>query len=899
MRQMLAVLAVMSAAIVSAQSDVMLFDFRDGQTHGWRGNSHVAKCEGTKEGLHAVSNGNEDPWIEGPVIPSLPDGDYDKIWIEIRFKGTASGIQLFWGDGFHASREVNIGNSNVNEWTVGKALIPKPEAKCRLRIDPCVGNGEITVATIVAKPIIPKYKPSFEFGGAFQQADDDATLWNGRLEIRHKLNQWDAFAVKVDGEMMATSHLKPQFVCVIDGKPWIYDLTKAATSIQKSMRSMTVTAKFTDAGGAAWTATRVFTALPGNAVDIKTVFVTDKPREILHVPFVTLFPGAGGFGEHKSQALLAGVEYLVDEPSSDEKDVRGKNANRVMVDDYKLTFPLMAISYKEKWMSLSWDYNAFPTTIFDSPDRQFKSGGHLFALWAPGMQNGRIENDFNVYEPMTVEANKGIALNATITTGIGDGSMAAPLANYMMRHPLPNVPSFEDGFQGAIEMLAHGWLDSAVHVGTEWRHAFVPGAAHFAPKRVYDAIVQMDYIACKTQDAKLAERLRNCIAETLPTFPKGDYGNSVGHDYENIYSFLYANYAENWLKVIEGSANGQLDSIREDGSSKYVAPKPPARDYGTTHWTDHANGLTSNRLLVAARYALASGNVEYRKKYLTVVDKVLDLYRGDVPRGAQTWEIPLHTPDILASAYLLDLCTVAYAVSGDSKYLREAEYWALTGVPFVYLETPVPNVHKDGIYGTIAVLGSTAWVAPFWVGLPVQWCGLVYRNALYRYADVLPNQKAADYWRKMAAGITITGLQFSWQERDGDDPKKWGLLPDSFVLKTHGKGGPAINPGTVELYMPQAFGETPVVNKKMIRTGVIVHALGDITKHGENSVELNLWPSKETDVLVSGIEMDVPVADANAETPQVKWQGKPINVKWIEKHKAFVVSLKGEGLLEW
>ena len=899
MRQMLAVLAVMSAAIVSAQSEVMLFDFRNGNSCGWRGNSHVEKTEARPEGFYALSNGGEDPIIEGPVIPKLPDGDYDKVEIIIRFKGTSESFELFYGDGFSATRENRLHNDKKNEWTVSSTIIPRPDAKCRLRIDPCVGHGEMTVATIMARPMIAKFKPSWEFGGVFQQADDDATLWNGRLEIRHKLNQWDAFAVKVDGEMMATSHLKPQFACMIDGKPWTYDLTKAGTTIQKTMRSMTVTAKFTDAGGAAWTATRVFTALPGNAVDIKTVFVTDKPREILHVPFVTLFPGAGGFGEHKSQALLAGVEYLVDEPSSDEKDVRGKDANRLMVDDYKLAFPLMAISYKEHWMSLSWDYNAFPATIFDSPDRQFKSGGHLFALWAPGMQNGRLENDFRIYEAMPVEANKGIALNATLIAGIGDGSMAAPLANYMMRHPLPDVPSFEDGFQGAIELLAHGWLDSAIHMGTEWRHAYIQGMGHFAPKRVYDAIVEMDYIACKTKDAKLAERLRNCIAETLPTFPKGDYGTSVGHDYENLYSFLYANYAENWLNVIESSANGQLDNIREDGSSKYVAPKPPAKDYGSTHWTDHANGLTANRLLTAARYALASGNVEYRKKYLTVVDKVLDLYRGDVPRGAQTWEIPLHTPDILASAYLLDLCTVAYAISGDSKYLREAEYWALTGVPFVYLETPVPNIHKDGVYGTIAVLGSTAWVAPFWVGLPVQWCGLVYRNALYRYADVLPNQKAADYWRKMAAGITITGLQFSWQERDGDDPKKWGLLPDSFVLKTHGKGGPAINPGTVELYMPQAFGETPVVNKKMIRTGVIVHALGGITKHGENSVELNLWPSKETDVLVSGIEMDVPVADANAETPQVKWQGNPIDVKWIEKHRAFAVKLKGDGLLEW
>ena len=890
MRQMLAVLAVLSTAIVSAQSEVMLFDFRDGNMNGWRGNYHVAKCEGTKEGLHAVSNGGEDPWIEGPAMPTLPDGNYEKVWIEILFKGTSTGIQLFYGDGFSASREVHIGNPTPNEWTIGKALIPRPEGKCRLRIDPCIGDGEITVATIKAKLLFPKYRPSFEFGGVVETTDDDAKLWLGRLEIRHKRNQWDAFVVNADNNLFATSHAKSQFACMIDGKPWVYDLSKAATEVKTDTQSMTVTAKFTDAGGAEWTATRVFRTQAGNTVNIRTSFVPNKPREILHVPFITLFPGAGAFGEHKSQALLAGVEYLVDEPSSDEKDVRGKNANRLMVDDYKLTFPLMAISYKERWMSLTWDYNAFPATVFDSPDRQFKSNGHLFALWAPGTQNGRFENDFNVYEGMPVAAGKGLSLNTSLSVGIGDGSMAAPLANYLMRHPLPNVPSFEDGFQGALKLAAHGWLDSSIHVGTEWRHAYVPGAAHFAPKRVYDAILLMDYIACKTKDAKLAERLRDCITATLPTFPSGDYGNSVSHGYENLYAFLYANYAENWLKVIEQSANGQLNSIREDGSSKYTAPKPPARDYGTTHWTDHANGLTSNRLLTAARYALASGNAEYRKKFLSVVDKVLDLYRGDVPRGAQTWEIPLHTPDILASAYMLDLCTAAYSLTGDSRYLREAEYWTLTGVPFVYLETPVPKLHKDGVYGTIAVLGSTAWVAPFWVGLPVQWCGLVYRNSLYRYADILPNKGAAEYWRKMAAGITITGLQFSWQERDGDDPKKWGLLPDSFVLKMHGKGGPAINPGTVELYMPQAFGETPIIDKKMITTGVFVHALGGIEKHGDNGVELNLWPSKETDVLVSGLEQK-PAA--------VKWQGNPIEAKWIEKHRAFVVSLKGDGLLEW
>ena len=90
--------------------------------------------------------------------------------------------------------------------------------------------------------------------------------------------------------------------------------------------------------------------------------------------------------------------------------------------------------------------------------------------------------------------------------------------------------------------------------------------------------------------------------------------------------------------------------------------------------------------------------------------------------------------------------------------------------------------------------------------------------------------------------------------------------------------------------MPQAFGETPIVAKQMVKPGVIAHALGGIKKQSDNSVELDLWPSKETEVLVSGLEK---------KPEQVKWQGKPIDVKWVEKHRAFIVSLKGEGLLEW
>ena len=41
--------------------------------------------------------------------------------------------------------------------------------------------------------------------------------------------------------------------------------------------------------------------------------------------------------------------------------------------------------------------------------------------------------------------------------------------------------------------------------------------------------------------------------------------------------------------------------------------------------------------------------------------------------------------------------------------------------------------------------------------------------------------------------------------------------------------GPAINPGTVQHGLPQAFGKTPIFSTKAVVPGVIVHALGDIS----------------------------------------------------------------------
>ncbi|MBO7533748.1 MAG: hypothetical protein J6T46_07150, partial [Victivallales bacterium] len=490
MKQLIATF-VLLALFLHAQ-ETMLFDFRNKQTCGWFGNHDIATVTPTDEGLHAVSSGREDPWIEGPVIPKLPDGDYEQLILEFRFKGTGKSISIFYGPSFTPVRQTGFNNDGRNEWVTKRVIIPRLASNSRLRIDPCMYEGEITVATIKAIPMPTLFKPQFDITPSpIVVGDDAAVLSSGKLTVRHAPDKWDAYVIENNRVPFASAHDRPLFACIVNGKPEVFNLAEdAVTTISQTASSMTATAIFKDSGGAEWTAVRTFMAAHGDAVNITTSIRVTEDRQIVQMPWITLFPGLGSFGSHKTQGLLAGVEYLVDEPSSDTKDFAPQKADRRMVDDYKLCFPLMAISHKKKWLSLSWEYDKFPATIFDSPDRQFHTNAHLFALWSPGPRQDRIENDFGVYHAIPIYKNTPMKLEATIAVGDNDDTVATAVADYMERNPLPPPPVYEDGFQGALSMLAHGWLDSVVREGNKWRHAHTK-TDHHPPRQAFDPIILM------------------------------------------------------------------------------------------------------------------------------------------------------------------------------------------------------------------------------------------------------------------------------------------------------------------------------------------------------------------------------------------------------------------------
>ena len=465
------------------------------------------------------------------------------------------------------------------------------------------------------------------------------------------------------------------------------------------------------------------------------------------------------------------------------------------------------------------------------------------ALTAPAVGSHRFENDFAAHAPITLKANRPLKMRAVIVGGAGETIIPA-VQKYVQVKGIPGRPTVPGGFDAALKLLAHGWLDSAVNEGGRFRHA-VWGTS-FGARPAADAPMYMDWLANHVTDTNLAERLEQGRDTALAQLPEGDpHLSAVSHVRSPAPPFVLGN-VERYVAARDAEARNLLRQFDTRGIKHY---RPGKADYGKTHFADHANGLAAVHVARILEAATLSADPKIIEQGLALLDKQTLLYAGTVPRGAQTWEIPLHTPDILASAYMVKSYVLGHIISGRSDYLEQARYWAWTGVPFVYLENPTSGA--VGLYGTIAVLGATNWRAPVWFGRPVQWCGLVYASGLH----LLSQYDSDGPWREIAEGITASGLQMVWPVAD---EKRQGLLPDFFLLRAQISDGPAINPGTLQAHVPELMRTGRLYDvRKLSKTDWLVHAPCAIRNVREDShsvcFALDGWGAKPYTVLISGV----------------------------------------------
>lgn len=875
---------LMGVSMSSASPSLPQFDLtRAEDRQGWEPAHDVSHLRGTPEGLEIEISGS-DPYIIGPAR-DYPAGSL--LWLTVRLRSEQGGMgQLFYFKQGATEQDSVRFPVRAGAWEEVRVPLPALGPGYRLRFDPPGTGGKAVLGFLHFAPRVLLKEPAWPRPGRPEPDAHALTVQSGDLQLAHDGKTPGGFVLRVAGKEMAVGLTRSLIGYLHGGEArWVELGESARVEARGTAEGLRVTASLADPDGGTWSIEQRFSAAgaPG-AIDVETRVTVDRERAVVFLPMLVLLPGAGSFGTVKGQGLFAGLEYLENEPSSSEADVVGPASKRQVPDSLKITFPLMAIQADERYVGLIWQEEPAFSALFDSPDRLFHSGGHVMGVLFPGSSgSSRVEGSLLPYDAEPLPAGKALTLRATLIGGRGE-SVVPAVQQYVRLRGLPPVPSIGMSDQGYLELAAHGWLDSKIRVGSEFRHAYA--ASGFEPHPAADAAVFMEWLARQTSDAALAARLNETAREASARVrPQDEDAARVSHIFYPVASLVYGHAAENAQQAAERGRQ-LLTRFEPDGSVLY-RQTPGRPDFGKTHFAREANGLTAQVVLSLLEAAAASGDPTLIAEGVRVL-KALDKFANGVPRGAQTWEVPLHTPDILASAHLVHAYVLGYELTGERHFLEQARYWAWTGVPFLYLVNPTSQ--PVGPYAAIAVLGATHWTAPVWMGHPVQWCGLVYADALYRLARHDPDSP----WKQIADGITASGIQQSWTR---NEPDRQGLLPDSYFLRTQTGADPAINPGTVQAVAIRLLQKPALYDFHAFRaSGLLVHAPGAIShaqeQAGQVSFTVESWLDRPYQVLVVGLKGAPHVRINGRETPL----GDP--QRYVEGKGRLILRLEGRASVE-
>ena len=424
------------------------------------------------------------------------------------------------------------------------------------------------------------------------------------------------------------------------------------------------------------------------------------------------------------QAVLPGLEHLGrGERSSTDLDIHGPERIRHTPELTSLTWPFMSMLTDRASVSIQWDSSQKPQPVFAAPD--FFEGTHSQRL---ALKGRKLEARVRIAGPWSKEER----LETTLRWGVR--SMGG----------LPETPKAPRTADAQLEFCASA-LESGILRGENggWYHALVPGD-RTSPER---PVPFADHLS-------ILHRLTGRIEDSPSIVPGGSHLDDPS-------IWFLRNRAEDWLRSIEGRANKARKRMRTDGSFGYGGA------FRQGHFEDTASGHCARPvvdLLLAARW---TGNQDFLSAGIKGLE---NLKRFRTPRGAQVWECPLHAPDILAAALLVQANVLGHELTGNPAYLEEARRWAWSGLPYVYLWDDGREIMR---YATIATLCATKYQAPVWIGRPVQWCGIVYADAIL---DLDRHDPTMD-WRKVALGILVSGEQQQYT----NGPSR-GLLADSTIL---------------------------------------------------------------------------------------------------------------------
>jgi hypothetical protein len=591
--------------------------------------------------------------------------------------------------------------------------------------------------------------------------------------------------------------------------------------------SVIFTAQEKDVDGISWHFTVRF-SLGEHLKRMKATYQlrAESNRDLMYFRGPMLRVGDGAFGARKDFALFPGLEFLEsNEPSSSARDAAPPINLRLVPHPYKITIPLMAVENERCLVGLIWnpllkwdDEHDMLSAIFASPNFYERQDNHLIGLFLPTVSDWIPENlrnwergpacrqtnsEFRIpnsefLTPYSLKADTPLTINAEIIA-YSKRRNSYPIVLDAIVHwtdaygiPEPLEPPRSD--EEELLLSRHGFMHSVWDEETQKSRHCVGWAPTNCPS--FATLLWYDYLA--THDAGVKERVELIAQNTIRDSGIGGLASTSGcHILKWEFPFYYGGI-EAALDWVKNSVEGIIANQGEDGSWRF---HPNERTQNLGREGDAVLGTCASNALVVLKYARISGDetaLQAGRKALEFMD------RFKVPRGAQAWECPLYEPDILAAALAIGAYVEAYQITKARNYLEQAEYWAKTGLPFLFFWN---DPQRPGMkYGSIPVFGTTFYTHS-WFGTPVQWNGLVYAyylQHLAEYSGIFP-------WKQIAEGITVSAMYQQWTEGELK-----GTYPDGFYgYCTEGKG-PHINPEDIMVNLYALRGLDPDISTAIV-----------------------------------------------------------------------------------
>lgn len=507
----------------------------------------------------------------------------------------------------------------------------------------------------------------------------------------------------------------------------------------------------------------VFTLAPGDrSISVRSELSAQEPIEI------GAFNGPMLYVLDRDEAVFPGLEWLVgDERSSDTLDIAAGHEHQVryVVHPNMVTIPAIGIHGRNGTVGLLWDVHQRwhgegdrPSVVFASPDRFNAQRSHLMGLFLPSVPEFVEPNARQAKKPYRLEPGKPLVLECRIYADGEAKNVLAAIDEWIKWKGLPQPAPLPHGsYEREIAFSMQAYLKSLWAPEKQEWWTTKGGGILSHTGRPRDFVHDLLMAEALSPDAEVKQACRACADEILKLI--GGEGRLGLVQYLHRADIQMANPMAAAGLLAARDENG---AWRFDAEQKHTTGPFVGMDYHELgpHGAVEV-GTCARKAYEVLRYARVAGDWD---AYRAMLPSLELMARFRVPRAAQVWEVPVHTPDLLAASDAVDAYLEAYRFSGERRWLDEARAWARRGLPFIYLWDDAEKPFLVG--GSIPVFGAT-WYRGSWFGRPVQWNGLRYSAALIKLAE---HDRTHD-WRRIAELIVHSAIR--QQDQEGENVALW------------------------------------------------------------------------------------------------------------------------------